>query len=52
MLKFYKIMAVPMLMYGYENWALNRADRKTVETAEMNFLRYAAGYTLKGKCTQ
>jgi hypothetical protein len=40
-------MAVPMLMYGSENWAMNRADRRTVETGEMKFLRYVAGYTLK-----
>jgi hypothetical protein len=40
-------MAVPMLMYGSENWAMNRADRITVEAAEMKFLRYVAGYTLK-----
>jgi hypothetical protein len=46
MLKFYKVMAVPMLMYGSENWAMNKAHR-TVEAAEMKFLRYVAGYTLK-----
>jgi hypothetical protein len=39
-------MVVPMLMYGSENWAMNRADR-TVEAAEMKFLKYFAGYTLK-----
>jgi hypothetical protein len=46
MLKFYKVMAVPMLMCGSENLAMNRADR-TVEAVEMKFLRYVAGYTLK-----
>jgi hypothetical protein len=40
-------MAVPMLMYGSENLAMNRADRRTVEAAEMKFLRYVAGYTHK-----
>jgi hypothetical protein len=40
-------MAVPMLMYGSQNWATNRADRRTVEATEMTFLRYVAGYTLK-----
>jgi hypothetical protein len=30
-------------MYGSENWAMNRADRRTVEAAEMKFLRYFAG---------
>jgi hypothetical protein len=32
-----------MLMYGSENWAMNKADRRTVEAAEMKFLRYVAG---------
>jgi hypothetical protein len=43
MLKFYKVMAVPVLMYGSENWAMNRADKRTVEAAEMKFVRYVAG---------
>jgi hypothetical protein len=43
MLKFYTVKAVPMLMYGSENWAMNRADRRTVEAAEMKFLGYVAG---------
>jgi hypothetical protein len=46
-LKFYKVMAVPTLVYGSENWAVNRADIRTAEAAEMKFLRYVAGYTLK-----
>jgi hypothetical protein len=43
MLKVYKVMAVPMLMYGSENWSKSGADRRTVEAAEMKFLRYVAG---------
>jgi hypothetical protein len=27
-LKFYKIMAVPMLTYASENWTINRSDKK------------------------
>jgi hypothetical protein len=42
-LKFYKIMAVPMLTYASENWTINRSDKKKIELAEMKFLR---GYTL------
>jgi hypothetical protein len=38
-LKFYKVMAVPVLLYGCENWTLNRVDRRNIETAEMKFLR-------------
>ena len=43
-IKFYKVMAVPVLMYGSENWSLNRS-----EAAEMGFLRPTAGYTLLDK---
>jgi hypothetical protein len=45
-LKFYKIMAVPMLTYASENWAINRSDKRKTELAEMKFLRSVAGYTL------
>jgi hypothetical protein len=45
-LKFYKIMAVPMLTYASENWTINRSDRKKIESAEMKFIRSVAGYTL------
>jgi hypothetical protein len=46
-LKFYKVMAVPVLLYGCVNWALNRVDRRKIETAKMKFLRRVAGYTLR-----
>ena len=37
--KFYKVMAVPVLMYGSDNWSLNRSDKRQIEmNAEMNFL--------------
>jgi hypothetical protein len=44
-LKFYKFMAVPTLLYGCETWALNRSDKRKIETAEMRFSRHVAGYT-------
>jgi hypothetical protein len=44
-LKFYKIMAVPMLKYEIENWTINRSDKKKIESAEIKFLRLVAGYT-------
>jgi hypothetical protein len=47
--KFYKVMAVPVLLYGCENWELNRVDRRKIETAEIKFLRQVAGYTLRDK---
>jgi hypothetical protein len=45
-LKFYKIMAVPMLTYASENWTINWSDKKKIESAEMKFLRSVAGYTI------
>ena len=42
-------MAVAVLMYGSENWSLNRSDKRKIEAAEMRFLRPTAGYTLLGK---
>jgi hypothetical protein len=40
-------MTVPVLLYGCENWALKRVDRRKIETAEMKFLRRVAGFTLR-----
>ena len=48
-IKFYKVMTVPVLMYGSENWSLNRSDKRKIEAAEMRFLRPMAGYTLWDK---
>mgnify|MGYP000731146377 CR=1 FL=1 len=31
-----------MLLYGCENWALERKDKKKVETAQMRFLTKVA----------
>ena len=42
-IKFYKVMAVPVLMYSSENWPLNRSDKRKIEAAEMRFLRPMAG---------
>jgi hypothetical protein len=48
-IKFYKVMAVPVLMYGSENWSLNRSDKREIEAAEMIFLRPMAEYTFWDK---
>ena len=48
-IKFYKVVAVPVQMYGSENWTLNRSDKRKLEAAEMRFLRSTAGYTLLNK---
>jgi hypothetical protein len=45
-LQFYKIIAVPMLIYESENWTINRTDKTKIESAEIKFLRSVAGYTL------
>ena len=45
-IKCYQVIAVRVLMYGSENWSLNRSDKRKIETAEMRFLRPLAGYTL------
>ncbi|KAJ4445668.1 hypothetical protein ANN_12352 [Periplaneta americana] len=45
-LKFYKVMSVPTLTYGSENWTLNKSDRRKIEAAEMRFFRSVAGFTL------
>ena len=50
-LKFCKIMAVPVVTYGCENWTLNRIclDRRRIGTAEMKFLRPLASYSISDK---
>ena len=47
--KFYKVMAVAVLMYGSENWPLKRSEKRKIEAAEMRFLRATAGCTLLDK---
>ena len=42
-IKFYKVMAVPVLMYGSENRSLNQSDKRKIEGAEMRFLTPTAG---------
>jgi riboflavin synthase alpha subunit len=37
-----------MLVYGGENWALNRSEKRKIERAEMRFLRRVSGHTLTG----
>jgi hypothetical protein len=44
--KLYEVIAAPMLMYGSENWDLNRSERRKTETTEMYFLRHVSGCTL------
>ena len=48
-IKFYKVMAVPVLMYGSENWTLNRPDKRKIEAADMRVLRPMAEHTFWDK---
>jgi hypothetical protein len=41
--KFYKIMAVPVLLYGSETWTLRKRDWNRTQTAEMKYLRTLYG---------
>ena len=43
-LKFYKVMALPTLFYGSENWTLTKGQASRIQAAEMRFLRHLAGY--------
>ncbi|PSN54630.1 hypothetical protein C0J52_10839 [Blattella germanica] len=45
-LKFYKVMAIPILLYGSEIWTLTSNQLRRIEAAEMKLLRPLAGYTL------
>ena len=47
MMKFYKTMAVPVLMYGSETWVTKSQYQKRIQSAEMKFLRYVKNYTLE-----
>lgn len=44
LLKFYKVMSVPSLLYGSETWVMKKRDASRLQTNEMKFLRSVAGY--------
>lgn len=46
-LKFYKTLAIPTLLYGSETWILTRAQQRRIEAAEMRLLRPLAGFRLQ-----
>ena len=48
-IKVYNTLAIPMLTYGSEVWALRKTDKKRIEAAEMRFMRRTAGVTLRDK---
>ena len=44
-LKFYKVMVLPTLLYGAENWTLTKGQASRIQAAEMRLLRHVAWYT-------
>lgn len=48
-IKFYKVMAVPSLLFGSETWTMTAADSKKLQAAEMKFLRSVKGCTILDK---
>jgi len=43
MLKFYKTMATPTLLYGCESWVITQRDNSRIQASEMRFLRKVQG---------
>jgi hypothetical protein len=43
LLKFYKVLAIPMLLYRAECWSLNRQEMRRIEATERRFMRAVAG---------
>jgi hypothetical protein len=46
LVRFYKIMAIPTLLYGSECWTLTKRQKSRLKAAEMRFLRSMTGYRL------
>jgi hypothetical protein len=44
-LKFYKIIAVTVLLYGSETWTLRKRDWNRIQAAEIKYLRTVKGCT-------
>jgi len=44
-MKFYKVVANPVLIYSSETWVTTKRDMTRLEAAEMRFLRSVNGYT-------
>src|SRR6266576_4746657 len=48
-MKVYNTLAIPMLTYGSEVWALRKTDKRRIEATEMRVMRRTAGVTLRDK---
>jgi hypothetical protein len=38
-MKFYKVMALPVLLYGSEAWTIKTKDMRKIQETEMRYLR-------------
>jgi hypothetical protein len=47
-MKFYKVMALPVLLYGSEAWTIKRKNMRKIQATEMRYLRSVKGYTNLG----
>ena len=47
LLEFYRVMAVPTLLYDGEVWSLTKRNCNDIQAVEIKFLRLMAGYTLR-----
>jgi hypothetical protein len=43
--KLYNTLALPLLLYGRENWTTKARDARRITAAEMKLMRKAAAYT-------
>ena len=48
-IRIYNTLAVPMLTYGSEVWALKKRDKQRISAAEMRFMRKTAKVTLRDR---
>jgi hypothetical protein len=43
--KLYSTLALPVLLYGSENWTIKARGARRITAAEMKYMRRTAGYT-------
>jgi len=44
-IKLHNTLALPVLLYGSETWAIKASDARRITAAEMKYMRRTAGYT-------
>jgi hypothetical protein len=44
-IKLYNTLALPVLLYGSETWAIKARNTRRITAAEMKYMRRTAGYT-------